>query len=55
MTFIYIVKKLASKWLENLVKSNIVKNLVVQETLSISSARQAFKTDHNCSFSTNDK
>jgi len=55
MTFIYIVKKVAKKWLENMAKSQMARSLVVQETLSINSARQAFKTEHQISLINKDK
>lgn len=42
MTFIYIAKKITQKWLSNMAKDQMGQKLVVQENLSIQSARQAF-------------
>jgi len=43
MTFIYIVKKVAQKWLSNMAKDQMAQKLVVHENLSIQTAKHALK------------
>lgn len=47
MTFVYIVKKVTVHWIEQLSKLEMAKSMVVQESLSITSANAAFNTGNN--------
>ncbi|MEW6990449.1 hypothetical protein AADZ91_07135 [Colwelliaceae bacterium 6441] len=48
MTFFYIVKKLAQKWIDNMAKGQIAQMLVAQETLSIHSVKQTLTEENQC-------
>ena len=47
MTFFYIVKKIAQQWLTHMAKDQMGQKLVVHETLSIQSAKQALTPAKN--------
>ncbi len=48
MTFAYIVKKIAQAWLASMAKSHLAESLVVQESLSIQTAKQTHLLCNEC-------
>ena len=47
MTFIYIIKTIAAKWINTLSNTHMMKDLVAQETQSIRMAKQVITSGSN--------